>query len=203
MRTRSIAAAALFVALAWSAVCPAAPTLSGLIITDSPASGLTWDTVPNGNVTAFVKDGPTFLNPTDAGISIDLANDGSYSFDLRLNKGSAREMSNFRFLLFFNGAPDNGPSAIDVIAPRDTTGATPPFAGDSTELLGSKLFTLTSVRVSSFNSVNEVGEFTAVPDGQIDYVGGFSFTMSTIPEPSSLALAALAALGLLRRAART
>lgn len=203
MSIRRTAAVAFCVVWAFAAVCPAAPTLSGVVITDSPSSGVIWDTFINGNVTSFVKDGSTFLNPSDQAISIDLANNGSYAFDLRLNKGAGREMSAFRFRLFFDGTPDNGTPGIDVTAARDTTGATPPFAGDASELLaGGKLFTLTSVRVSSFNPVDEVAEFAATPDGNIDYVGSFTYTVT--PEPAAAAgllmpLAGAAIASLLRR----
>jgi hypothetical protein len=176
-----------------------AGTLSGLIVTDNPSSGLAWDTFVGGGVTAFVKDGGTFLNDGVGQISIDISTPGNYAHDLRLNKGAGREMSSFRFRLFFDGEPDNGTPGIDVLAPRDTTGATPPFAGDATHTSGGMLVTLTSVRVSSFNPVDEVGEFTTSPDSNIDYVGSFQFTVA-VPEPAGALLLCVAGLvGLVSR----
>jgi hypothetical protein len=173
------------------AVCTAsAGTLSGLIVTDNPFGGLIWDTFNNANVTAFVKDGGTFLNDGLGQISIDISSPGNYSYDLRLNKGNGREMNNFRFRLFFDGEPDNGTPGIDVVAPRDTIGTTPPFSGDATHTTGGNLVTLTSVRVSSFNPVDVVGEFIANPDGNIDYVGSFQFTVA-VPEPACAGLLAV------------
>jgi hypothetical protein len=180
-----------------------AGTLSGLIVFDIPPSGLIWDTFPGGNVTAFVKDGGTFLNDGLGQISIDVSSPGNHTYDLRLNKGAGREMSTFRFRMFFDGEPDNGTPGIDVTAPRDTIGATPPFAGDATHITGGMLVTLTSVRVSSFNPVDEVGEFVAAPDSNIDYVGSFQFTVA-VPEPAGAVLLGTAGVaGLLTRRART
>jgi hypothetical protein len=168
-----------------------AGTLSGLVVNDIPPAGLTWDTFPGAGVTAFVKDGGTFLNDGLGQFTIDVSTPGNYSYDLRLNKGAGREMSDFRFRLFFDGEPDNGTPGIDVTAPRDTTGATPPFAGDATHITGGTLVTLTSVLVSSFNPVDEVGEFVASADGNIDYVGSFQFTV-VVPEPAAAMLIAMA-----------
>jgi hypothetical protein len=45
------------------------------------------------------------------------------------------------------------------------------------------------VRVSSFNPADEVGEFTPNPDGNIDYVGSFEFTVvPVIPEPATASI---------------
>jgi hypothetical protein len=177
-------AAALQLALPGTA---GALTFSGVQITDSPPGGLSWDTFPSASVTAFVKDGGTFLNPADQLISVDVSAPGTYTFDLRLNKGTGREMASFRFEMFFDGS---GTAAIDVTAPRDTVGATPPFAGDGVEVFGPLTVMLASVRVSSFQPVDEVAEFTATADGNIDYVGSFTFTVeeALVPEPAGLAL---------------
>jgi hypothetical protein len=37
-----------------------AATVSSLTVTNSPFAGLTWDTVPSGGATAFVKQGGGF-----------------------------------------------------------------------------------------------------------------------------------------------
>jgi hypothetical protein len=172
--------------------------LTGLVVNGTPQTELGWDTFPGAGVTSFVKQGPTFLNQGGDPLAIDVTARGTYAFDLRLNKGGGREMTNFRFDLFFDGAPDNSTPGIRVVAPRDSSGGTPPFTGDSTEVMGTNLLTLTSVRVSSFNPVDEVGEFTTGADGNIDYVGRFEFTVTEVPEPAGALWVCAATAGLLR-----
>jgi hypothetical protein len=187
---RLVLLCAVGAAFHFAASASSAGTLSGLIVNDIPGSGLVWDTFVGGGVTSFVKDGGTFLNDGSGQISIDVSTPGTYAYDLRLNKGTGREMANYRFRLFFDGEPDNGTPGIDVVAPRDFAGATPPFVGDGTHTTDGNVVTLSSVRVSSFNSVDEIGEFTPNPDGAIDYVGSFEFTVvPVVPEPTTALLA--------------
>lgn len=199
MKLRAIA---LVLALAaWAAPQAQAELLTGGRVDDAPAPGnLVWDTFINASVGLFVKQGATFLNPTAGALSIDLTTPGIYDFDLRLNKGTGREMTGYTFDLFFEGAPDNSIPGVSVVGTRDTTGSTPLFAGDTTHIGTNNLIALTALRISSFNAVDEVGEFTAGADGHIDYVGNFQLTVSSlqvpVPEPSTLFLLVTALLGL-------
>lgn len=158
-------------------------------VTDSPFTVLTWNTEPSDSLVAlFFKDGSTFLNPNDEALNVDLSAPGVYTFGLRLNKGIGREMDGYTLNLTFDGA---GSPQISVAGTRDTTGGSPSFSGTVT--FGA--ITLTGLRISSFDAVDEVGEFTATTDGNIDYIGSVELTV--VPEPSTALLVGLSAMSAL------
>jgi hypothetical protein len=94
-------------------------------------------------------------------------------------------MNNYQFRAFFNGTPDNGTAGLNVTAPRDTVGASPPFVGDIVETLNGNVITLTALRLSSFSGIDEVADLSAGADGNLDYIGGFQLTVQPVPEPAS------------------
>jgi len=191
-RKSSIAAAtrfALIVVLSFAANWHAPLRAEVLTRADVTApGGLIWDTRPGFGITLFFKKDGAFLNPNDQALNIDLTVPGSYTFDLRLNKGGDREMTGYMLALFFEGS---GSPDIFVSGTRDTTGSTPPFSGDLTYTGANNIITLTALRISSFNPVDEVAEFTATPDGAIDYVGSITLTVEQIPEPAAVLLLGL------------
>ncbi len=132
-----------------------------------------------------IREGPAFLNPNDEQLDYDLTAPGVYAFEIRLNKGMGRNISAYEFALSIDGG---SLSAILVTADVDSAGGTPPVSGSLTYFD----VTLTNLRVSTFGGVDEVGEFSAGPDGNIDYVGSFQLTV--VPEPSTLILLSMGAL---------
>jgi len=158
--------------------CQAA-TLTGARITALPDTRLIWDTFPNNLVMLGVKEGAVFLNPHDEQIDYDLTFPGTYDFGICLNKGIRPDASAYDFCLFFDGRSS---PAISANAAVDAVGGTPPFSGSLTYLD----LTLTKLQLSTFGGVDEVGEFRAGPDGNVDYAGSFQLTV--IPEPSSAVL---------------
>ena len=165
-------------------------TLTGVSTTSFP---LTWDTFPTHFAMLGIKEDSAFLNPNDEQLQYELAAPGIYDFDIRLNKGIGRNMLTHDFALYFDGSLSPG---ISATADVDADGGTPPFSG-SLHYLD---ITLTDLRISTFNAVDEVGEHSAGSDGNIDYVGSFQLTV--VPEPATLALLTMGTIALLAYARR-
>ncbi len=181
---RSWAAAIAVLVSVLGPACQAA-TLTGASLSASHDDGLRWDTFPSPFVLLGIKAGAAFINPNDEALDYDLTTPGVYPFEIRLNKGTGRNMSAYEFALSIDDRPS---PAILVTADVDFTGGTPPVSGSPTYFD----VTLTRLRLTTLGELDEVGEFSAGADGNVDYVGSFELTV--VPEPSTLALLSLGTL---------
>ena len=185
-----------------------------------------WDTQPAKNYNVWIQSGPSggpFLNgPTASAaqpnISLSSGNDAFRMLgDPGINNG------NFGISLFFNGSSTPSISAFGPMltspsqphaftadsAPYTPTvsganyGSVFPGAGALTFTSGDQVITLTDFywATPSVYGLDLVGQNSIGPDGQLDYVGGISLNVSTVPEPQFpiLALGCLAGMGLFRR----
>ena len=175
-----------------------AVTLSAASVDTVLPPGLVWDTFPNASPTLFVKQGSAFVNPAGP-LAIDLSTPATYSFETRLNRGTGFAVTKYNFNLYFDGAPEGSIPGIRVLGQIDHHEMAP-FTGKSTEVIGDTRITLDSFQLSAPQVIDEVGDFTAAPDGGVDYFGTFQLTVSLVPEPAGAgALAAVAGLCLIRR----
>jgi hypothetical protein len=163
-----------------------------------------WETQPTGNFIVWIQSGAPggpFLNgPTSANaqpnISIPL---GTSSFTLMSAPGS--DFDSFGINLFFNGSltpsisatgpmltsqgeqhtfsPDN---ASDTPAPGN---GIVPGAGTLSTEFGNELVTLTDFYLAtpSVYNLDQAGEYSTGPAGSDDYVGGITFSVTSVPEP--------------------
>lgn len=188
-----------------------------------------WETRSGGNYNNWIQNGSTFLNgPTDAQVqpNISLSTPGTYTFMIFGAQGVPQPR--FGINLFFNGASAPSISAYGAVitnsmmphvfaannatqtpatVPGPNTGYNFPGAGTLSFVSGDKQITLTDFYWAAPNVFNldMVGQTTTGPDGQLDYVGGITLQVTTIPEPQAaallLGLAAVSRL-FLRRTAR-
>lgn len=163
-----------------------------------------WDTYSGGNYEIWIQSGGVFLNgPSDPQVqpNIQLAS-GVQSFALNADPGS--DWSSFGINLFFNGAVTPSISAfgpmLTAAGPHsfaaDGAAITPgipnttrvPGSGTLSFVSGGQLVTLTDFYWATPSVYNQdlVGEYSTGADGQMDYVGGVSLSVTPVPEPEAL-----------------
>jgi len=172
-----------------------------------------YETRFNENFDIWIQSGTPgglFLNgPTSAdaqpNISLPL---GSSTFTLVADPGA--DFSWFGINLFFNGSVTPSISAfgpmLTTLGPHnfgaDSAAVTPPplgvtlpGAGTLSFTSGNELITLTDFfwATTSVYNLDMAGQYSTGPDGQNDYVGGITFSVTSVPEPQS----SLWAIGLL------
>jgi hypothetical protein len=202
--------------------------LTGITLFSADAAGNysgpdIWETQPAGNFVVWIQSGAPggpFLNgPTSANaqpnISLPL---GASSFTLVNAPGA--DFDSFGINLFFNGSltpsisatgpmltsqgeqhtfsPDN---ASDTPAPGPN--GIVPGAGTLSAEFGNELVTLTDFYLAapSVYNLDQAGEYSTGPAGSDDYVGGITFSVTSVPEPqwSLWAISLLAGLTAMHR----
>jgi hypothetical protein len=164
-----------------------------------------WETLPDQYFVVWVQSGAPggpFLNgPTSANaqpnISLPL---GTSSFTLMNAPGA--DFASFGINLFFNGSLTPSISATGPMLTSqggqhtfspDNASFTPspgsngivPGAGTLTAEFGNELVTLTDFYLAtpSVYNLDQAGEFSTGPAGSDDYVGGITFSVTSVPEP--------------------
>jgi hypothetical protein len=143
----------------------------------------------------FVSNETGFLNPNDQPLNVDLSAPGLYDFGIVLSGPYNRDLSTYRFSLWFDEmlAP-----AISVVGSLDTTGGSPQYTGITTYMPGMGAITLTNLRLSTFGGTDTVGNYDTNPDGALDFVGSFQLSVaSAVPEPSSMSMIGMGLIGAL------
>jgi hypothetical protein len=182
-----------------------------------------WGTRPAGNFVAWMQQGESggpFVNgPTDANAQPNISlTPGATGYRLLGSQAASERYTYFGINLFFNGSTSPSISAYgpELFAPgpssfsADSSTFTPaadwsptehavPGAGTLSCVIGDQQITLTDFfwAAPSVYGLDSVGQYSTGPDGSLDYVGGISLSVTTVPEPGSGALLGLAFVGYL------
>ena len=177
-----------------------------------------WGTRPAGNFVVWMQQGESggpFVNgPTDANAQPNISlTSGASGFRLLGSQAANEPYTYFGINLFFNGSTTPSISAygpeLTAIGPSsfsaDSSGFTPaadwspsqhsvPGAGTLSCVIGDQQITLTDFfwAAPSVYGLDAGGQYSTGPDGALDYVGGISLSVTTVPEPGTCALLGLA-----------
>lgn len=183
-----------------------------------------WETDPTGNFVVWIQSGAPggpFLNgPTTANAQPNISlPPGTTSLTLMNAPGA--DADSFGINLFFNGSLTPSISATGPMLTSqgeqhtfslDNASDTPELgngtvagAGTLSADFGNELVTLTDFYLAtpSVYNLDQAGDFSTGPGGSDDYVGGITFSVTSVPEPQwpLWALSLLAGVAALRRRA--